>query len=36
VDESKTVSNPHKRGDVRLKNYPYRGRPIEGDKATLQ
>ena len=30
VDKSKTVSNPHKRGDIRLKNYPYRGKPVEG------
>lgn len=30
VDPSKTVPNPHKRADIRLKNYPYRGRPVEG------
>lgn len=29
IDPSKTISNPHTRGDIRLKNYPYRGRPIE-------
>ena len=32
ADQSKTVSNPHKRGDIRLKDYPYRGKPVEGDK----
>lgn len=32
VDASKTVPNPHKRGDIRLKGYPYRGKPIEGPK----
>ena len=30
IDPTKTVSNPHKRGDIRLKNYPYRGKPVEG------
>lgn len=30
VDPSKAVPNPHKRGDIRLKNYPYRKRPVEG------
>jgi hypothetical protein len=30
VDESKTIPNTHKRGDIRLKNYPYRDKPIEG------
>jgi len=28
VDASKTISNPHKRGDIRLKDYPYREKPI--------
>jgi len=28
VDPSKTIANPNQRGDVRLKNYPYRERPI--------
>lgn len=32
VDPTKTMSNPHKRADIRLKNYPYRGKPIEGPK----
>lgn len=36
VDASKAIANPHKRGDIRLKNYPYRGRPIEGNKAMPQ
>ena len=31
VDSSKAIPNPHKRGDIRLKNYPYRGRPVEGE-----
>lgn len=30
IDPAKTVAKPHKRGDIRLKNYPYRSRPIEG------
>jgi len=30
VDASKTISNPHKRGDIRLKDYPYREKPIAG------
>ena len=30
VDPSKAVANPHKRGDIRLKNYPYRERPVQG------
>lgn len=29
VDPDKTINKPHTRGDIRLKNYPYRGRPIE-------
>lgn len=28
VDPTKSISNPHKRGDIRLKNYPYRKKPI--------
>ncbi len=28
IDASKSVPNPHKRGDIRLKNYPYRERPV--------
>ncbi|MBU0960201.1 MAG: formylmethanofuran dehydrogenase subunit E family protein, partial [Proteobacteria bacterium] len=28
VDTTKTIANPHKRGDIRLKNYPYREKPI--------
>jgi formylmethanofuran dehydrogenase subunit E len=30
VDKSKSISNPHKRGDIRLKDYPYRAKPVEG------
>jgi len=30
VDMTKTIPNPHKRADIRLKNYPYRGKPVEG------
>ena len=30
VDTSKTIANPHKRGDIRLKDYPYREKPIAG------
>jgi formylmethanofuran dehydrogenase subunit E len=30
VDTSKTIPNPHKRGDIRLKDYPYREKPIAG------
>jgi hypothetical protein len=32
VDPTKTVVNPHKRADIRLKNHPYRGEPIEASK----
>jgi formylmethanofuran dehydrogenase subunit E len=32
VDPTKSISNPHKRGDIRLKNYPYREKPISGAK----
>jgi formylmethanofuran dehydrogenase subunit E len=28
VDSTKIVPAPHKRGDIRLKNYPYRERPV--------
>ncbi len=28
VDTTKAVPNPHTRGDIRLKNYPYRERPV--------
>jgi len=31
VDSSKVISNPHKRGDIRLKNHPYRRRPVKGE-----
>jgi formylmethanofuran dehydrogenase subunit E len=30
VDTSKTIPNPHKRADIRLKDYPYREKPIAG------
>jgi formylmethanofuran dehydrogenase subunit E len=32
VDPTKSISNPHKRADIRLKNYPYREKPISGPK----
>jgi hypothetical protein len=32
ADLSKTIPNPDKRADIRLKNYPYRGKPVEGPK----
>jgi len=32
ADLSKTIPNPDKRADIRLKNYPYREKPIEGPK----
>jgi len=32
IDASKAVAKPHVRSDTRLKNYPNRGRPIEGPK----
>lgn len=28
VDTTKAIPNPHKRGDIRLKNYPYRDKPV--------
>ncbi|MFC2970537.1 formylmethanofuran dehydrogenase subunit E family protein [Acidimangrovimonas pyrenivorans] len=30
IDPDKTIAKPHARGDIRLKNYPYRERPISG------
>jgi len=30
ADPQKQVTSPHKRGDIRLRNYPYRGKPVEG------
>ncbi|BHH82231.1 hypothetical protein LA52FAK_05200 [Desulforhopalus sp. 52FAK] len=32
VDTTKAVSNPHKRGDIRLKNYSYRDKPVSEGK----
>ncbi len=32
IDKTKIISNPHKRGDIRLKNYPYREKPIKDIK----
>jgi formylmethanofuran dehydrogenase subunit E len=32
VDPSKAFPKPHKRGDIRLKDYPYRTKPVEGPK----
>ena len=32
IDPTKVVAKPHERTDTRLKNYPYRGSPIEGPK----
>ena len=32
VDPSKIVPKPHKRADIRLRDYPYRGKPVEGPK----
>jgi hypothetical protein len=29
IDPGKTVPLPHERSDTRLKNYPYRSKPIE-------
>ncbi len=28
VDSTKTIANPHTRGDIRLRNYPYREKPV--------
>ncbi len=30
ADPSKAIANPHKRGDIRLRDYPYRKKPIDG------
>lgn len=30
IDPSKAVARPHERSDTRLKNYPYRSRPVSG------
>ena len=30
VDSQKTMGKTHKRGDIRLKNYPFRERPVSG------
>ncbi len=30
IDPDKTIAKPHGRGDIRLKNYPYRVSPISG------
>ena len=32
VDPGKVIAKPHKRGDIRLKDYPFRGKPVEGPK----
>ena len=32
IDPAKTMAKPHPRSDVRLKNYPYRARPIDGPR----
>ena len=32
IDKEKTLSNPFKRSDTRLKNYPYREKPIVESK----
>jgi hypothetical protein len=32
IDPAKTVTKPHKRSDTRLKDYPYRGKPVEGPR----
>ena len=32
IDPAKVIVKPHARSDIRLKNYPYRGRPVEGPK----
>ena len=36
IDPSKTIPNPHKRGDIRLKNYQYREKPIAGPQPKAQ
>ncbi|WP_419783177.1 FmdE family protein [Maridesulfovibrio sp.] len=30
ADPSKAIANPHKRGDIRLRDYPFRDKPIDG------
>lgn len=30
IDPAKTIAKPHVRSDTRLKNYPYRSRPVSG------
>jgi len=30
IDPTKRIANPHLRGDIRLKNFPYRTRPVSG------
>jgi hypothetical protein len=32
IDPGKVIAKPHVRGDIRLKNHPYRGRPVEGPR----
>ena len=32
INPDKAIPKHHKRGDIRLKNYPFRGRPVEGSK----
>lgn len=32
IDPSKVIVKPHERSDTRLKNHPYRGRPVEGPR----
>ena len=32
VDESKTIPNPHERGDVKLKDFPFRKSPVSGPR----
>jgi hypothetical protein len=30
INPAKTVSQPHQRNDIRLKDYPYRAKPVTG------
>jgi len=32
IDPEKVIVKPHERSDTRLKNYPYRGHPVEGPR----
>lgn len=32
IDPSKVIVNAHERSDTRLRNHPYRGRPVEGPR----